>query len=314
MNSNRKKILLAVDGSDQSLKAVRYVSKILPSTNLELILFNTFSKIPESLYDLAKEPQYDQRIAKAEELEQCQKILIDSINKFMDETRQILIEAGFPDEAITIDSHERKEGIARDIITESMNGYSAVVVGRSGLSKFKDFVLGSVASKLINTLTHISICLVGGDPAPGKILLAADESDGAMRAVNFVGGMFGNSAFQVTLLHVVRGFNIFEQRYENLLDVKQDEKWMEVGKNEMVFDKARTRLMKAGLDPKLLTTKLITGVSSRAAAIIQEAKEGGYGTIVVGRRGLSEVKEFSMGRVSRKVVELGRKHAIWVVS
>ena len=53
---------------------------------------------------------------------------------------------------------------------------------------------------------------------------------------------------------------------------------------------------------------------TKSDAIVKEANEGGYGTIVVGRRGLSRVREFFIGRVSMKVIQLARKHAVWVVS
>jgi nucleotide-binding universal stress UspA family protein len=69
-----------------------------------------------------------------------------------------------------------------------------------------------------------------------------------------------------------------------------------------------------GFDPKALTVKTVTGVSTRAAAIVQEASEGRYGSIVVGRRGLSKVYELSMGCVANKVIQLARDHAVWIVS
>ena len=82
-----------------------------------------------------------------------------------------------------------------------------------------------------------------------------------------------------------------------------------------VFDEARTRFINGGFDPNRITTKFIRGVSSRAGAIVEQAKLGGYGTIVVGRRGISKIEEFVMGRVSNKVIHLAKKGmAVWVIS
>jgi len=36
--------------------------------------------------------------------------------------------------------------------------------------------------------------------------------------------------------------------------------------------------------------------------------------LLVGRRGLSEVGDFVIGRVSSKVVQVGRKHSVWVIT
>ena len=44
------------------------------------------------------------------------------------------------------------------------------------------------------------------------------------------------------------------------------------------------------LGKERISTKIITGVLSRAAAIVKEAGQENYDTIVLGRRGLSQVK------------------------
>lgn len=80
-----------------------------------------------------------------------------------------------------------------------------------------------------------------------------------------------------------------------------------------VFDEGRTRLIKSGFKPYQIKTRIITGAHSRAGAIFQEAKLHGYGTIVVGRKGLSKVREFFMRRVSNKVIHMAKKQAVWVV-
>ena len=92
--------------------------------------------------------------------------------------------------------------------------------------------------------------------------------------------------------------------------------YIEAAKRQMdkAFEKGKGLLMKSGFESVQITTKIITGAHSRAGAITGEAKEGGYGTIVVGRRGLSTVPDFSMGRVSNKVIHMAKKQAFWVVS
>jgi nucleotide-binding universal stress UspA family protein len=83
---------------------------------------------------------------------------------------------------------------------------------------------------------------------------------------------------------------------------------------ESVFEEGSSRLEKAGMSRSQITIRLAKGVLSRAGAVIEEALEGGYGTIVVGRRGLSYVEEFSMGRVSNKIIHMVKEFAVWVVS
>jgi nucleotide-binding universal stress UspA family protein len=311
MKSDPIKLLLAVDGSNQSLEAVRYVSHVFTPQQTKVVLFHVLSKVPEFFYDLGKNPPH-----RGEVINKWETALRDSIENFMSQARQLLIDGGIPHNAMEIKIRSIEAGITRDIIAESMSGYRALVVGRSGLSESKDFPIGSVSNKLIEKLSHCSVWVVGGNPTPGRILLAVDESDGAQRAVDYVGTMLYGAPFEATLLHVVRRPDRFHQRFQNVFSQNFEKEWIDAGRNkiESMFDGYRSLLMRAGFDEGRLTTKLITGVSSRAGAIIEEARKGGYGTIVVGRRGLSKVQEFFMGRVSRKVIQLGTEQAVWVVS
>lgn len=58
------------------------------------------------------------------------------------------------------------------------------------------------------------------------------------------------------------------------------------------FDTAKRHLEEHRFAGDQIDTKVITGVVSRAGAIAEEVETGGYGTIVVGRRGLSKGNVF----------------------
>lgn len=313
MTTNRRRILLAVDGSQQSLEAVHYVSRCFPPQKTEIRLFNVLNKVPEFFYDLGKQPQFQKSVI---EIRAWERTIRDSIENFMGEAHRILTEQGIPQEAITVEIREILRGTAKEIIAEAAKGYDGVVIGRFGLSKFKDLIIGSVASKLLSALTHLSLCVVGGRPETEKILLAVNESEGALRAVDYVAKMTAEVQREVTLLHVIRGFNILQQRDDFALDQDIEKIWLELTKHgiEPVFNEARNRLTKAGLEGARIRTKIIAGATSRAAAIVHEARSGGIGTIVLGRRGLSGTKEFLMGRVSNKVIQASKSEAVWVVS
>jgi nucleotide-binding universal stress UspA family protein len=308
----QKKILVAVDGSEGALQAVRYVSNTFLSHPTKVVLFHVLSSLPEFFYDLGETPRIPQTTAT---IVGCEIALRESINKFMSEARDILVRAGISEERVEIYIHDREEGIARDIIRESGHEYSAVIIGRNGLNKVNGFVLGSAASKVVERLINIPIIIVGGKPNPARILIALDQSNDAMQAVEYLGTILDGSAFTVTLFHVVRGFNFLDQRFGPVIKLTHKKEWLEEAKLAMkpVFEEARSRLVDAGLDPKRINTKLVEGANSRAGAIVEEATKGGYGTIVVGRRGVSKVYEFLMGRVSNKVIQMAKDQAVWVV-
>ena len=295
---HRRKILLAVDGSDQAFEAVRYVSLLFPPNCMEVVLFHVMTKVPESFWDVEKEPAYSNKVATTRAWELQQK---KEIQEFMEKARRLFLDQNAPEDAVRIKIQERKVGIARDIIYESQNDYHGVVVGRWGMSQLKDFLSGSIANKLIGRLINVPLCVVGGTPQIGKILVAIDASEGAMRAIDYVGDMVDSLHWEITLFHAVR-------------DLDREELHRAEKSMEYVFEEASGHLEKAGFNSNQITTRMITGVSSRAGAIVVEVLKEGYGTIVVGRRGLSHVEEFFMGRVSNKVIQMARKMAVWVVT
>jgi nucleotide-binding universal stress UspA family protein len=155
--------------------------------------------------------------------------------------------------------------------------------------------------------------MIGKIPLDEKILVSVDSSENAMRAVEYVATTLGGFDFNVTLLHVIRGIRYFQAEIPDLFLPKVH---IEVAEKEIssVFDKAKNCLTDAGFRSDQISTKVISDAYSRAEAIVKEAREGDYGTIVLGRRGLSRVEEFFMGRVSKKVIQTIRNRAVWVVT
>jgi len=307
----QKKILLAVDGSDRSFETVRYVSKIPPFHQMQVVLLYVYRGVPQNYSDLGKAPQFKESVRSARAWEAQQK---EALKEHSKKVTQILLDAGFPKEAVSVKIRHRKKGIARDIIKEAHEGYDFVVVGRKSTGKIKELALGSVATKLVEKISFNTLVVVGKSVEPGKVLLALDGSKGSMQAVDCVGATLGDcDACETELVHVIREDHTFDRDGQQF--VLKDSS-IEEAKESIItfFNEAKSRLIKSGFESEQINTKIISGVDSRSVAIIREATKGGYGTIVVDRRGLSKVKEFFMGRVSNKIIQLARNKAVWVVT
>ena len=304
MGNHKGKILLAVDGSDQAFEAVRYVSQLFPPKRMEVVLFHALSKVPEGFWDVEKSPEFKHKLSSVAAWATREETVIREI---MQRARQLFLDKGVPEDKVSVKIGERKKDIAKEIMAESQRGYDAVVVGRLGKSQLKDLVWGSVANKLIARLTDVPVCVVGGSPQVGKILLAMDTSQEAVKALDFAGTMMDITDCEVTILHVIRGLESWTaDAGEELQEAERAAK--------ILLENAIDRLERAGLNRDRISTKIRSGAASRAGAIVEEARNSGCGTIVVGRRGLSRVKEFFMGRVSKKVLQLAKWNAVWVVS
>lgn len=318
--SVRDRILVSIDGSVHSLETVRYISSILDRDRFEVVLFHVVTRVPESFIDFEKKvPAYRYRIVSVEAWEKQQQ---KGIQGFMEKARGMLLDAGFPDEAITLRIDDRKVGIARDIAAESRNGYKALVVGRRGLSDLKDFMLGSVAEHVLG-LVSVPVWIVVGSRRPIKVLACMDGSEGSMLSLTHLADVMDISKhFEITLFHAVQSFRgfrnfmrgVFSSEGDRAAIEKMDKELDEVASlMEPSFDKAKGALISRGVDPARIHQKIARGAAHSAQAIMEEAEKGEYDTILVGRRGLSKVEEFIMGRVSNRVIHMAKDKTVWVV-
>jgi nucleotide-binding universal stress UspA family protein len=305
----KKKILVPIDGSDRALNTVRYVARIEPFRNMDIVLFHVFNSVPEGYWDLGKDPRSTSTVTQVRSWEIGQR---KRINLYMERALQLLLRAGVPSESIIIKIQNRKKGIARDIIREARNGYDAVVTRRRGMTGLRRIVLGSVATKLLSQITFLPLILVGKLPPNHKILLAFDGSENAMGAVKFVGSLLGGCDYEMNLFHVIRSNGEVGPEYRHIFSSKE---FGRVVSKEMAssLKAAQAELVNAGLKADKVSTKIVIGPTSRAGAIADRAKQENFRTIVMGRRGHSSVREFFVGRVTNKVIHMARDRTVWVV-
>ena len=305
------KLLAAIDGSEQSINAVRYISRIFPVYNTKVDLLHIRTELPESIFDLGKDPAVPPGI---NSLNVWSNQMDNKINEFMTEAKKILTDAGFPPELVNIIIQSKENGFARDILKVSKTGYSLVVVGRTGISKIKGIIMGSITAKLTGKTPHTPVVAVGGNPDSKKILIGFDGSDNAMKAIDYIIKLLGDTDCEITLTHVIRPLlNPYGQR--RFFSPAEEAEWIAIKTKiiEPAFARAENFLKYGGFSSSQISKVIISSKTSRAAAIVQKTQEEDYGTVVVGRRGISKVEEFNMGRVSRKVLNMITEAAVWIV-
>jgi nucleotide-binding universal stress UspA family protein len=82
---------------------------------------------------------------------------------------------------------------------------------------------------------------------------------------------------------------------------------------EEMLSQAKTYLLERDVPEFAIRTRLETRATGVAQAILTEAKAGGYGSIMIGRRGISRTERFLFGSVSNKIVQQAKGMAVWVV-
>ena len=146
---------------------------------------------------------------------------------------------------------------------------------------------------------------------PKKILLAIDNQESSMRAVNYVGRVIGSCpGFSITIIHVIEkpSEDFFENEAQITAHIESSAR-----EAEALLEKARQILLEHGLQPESISFDApVKTCDSMASCIIEEARED-YGTLVVGRRGIPKSEEFLFGSVSKKIIDYSKKCTVWVV-
>jgi len=190
-----------------------------------------------------------------------------------------------------------------------------VIIGSTGRSRLETFFSGEVASKLLEHCWTCPVWVVEGAVNSKKVLIAMDSSDNALRAVDHAGFMLSGTDSQVTLFHSKRHLRRFLPQEVIEAAPEIEELWKHKAAEQIApyMKKAKDTLIQAGLAEEQINAKVVDGSRSAAADILKEARSNAFGTIVLGRKGHSGVKEFFMGSITSKILQDSGGMAVWVV-
>lgn len=153
-----QKILVAFDTSANAMRAVEYIANHFAPEN-KVTLFSV-TKEPVSLHEMHA-PELTSYFASKKgtfmELEKEKRKLLDEA---MQKAKERLLKAGYRADNLAVKVEVNKKGIAREIVKEAQTGYDIIVLGRRGLTEFKEYLLGSISQKVLHTAKDISVLLV----------------------------------------------------------------------------------------------------------------------------------------------------------
>ncbi|MDY6951408.1 MAG: universal stress protein [Thermodesulfobacteriota bacterium] len=306
-----KKILLAVDGSIHSTNAVTYAARISAMVpDLAYTLFHVQPTLSQYLLDEAEKD-----LKARTELKKLIQRNTELAQGILEKHRAKMVRMGIKEDRIEISTQKKIMGICKDILDGAQKGlFDAIVVGRRGLSRIQETLMGSITTKLVEHSQVIPLWVVDGNVTSMKLMLAVDGSEASLRAVDHLCFMVGgNEEIKLTLFHV-------RQKFGDYCPVNFDEKG---GPVAQVMDQGEKRCIdrfhalaldkfkEAGIKEYQVEINVTKGTMDAGKAIVNEAKKGKYGTVVVGRSGTN--KAFFMGSVSRHVLNKVSERAVWLV-
>ena len=146
-----KHFLIAVDESESSKRAVLYVADMIGG----------FPGFRVTLLSIIPEPEEDFFDSEEEEIAWTKEKMA-AANRMLDNYRQIMIQAGFPEDKVRIRSCVGEEKSFSEAILDTRCDLTCctVVVGRHHKSKTEEFLFGSTSTRLIREAKNCAVWVV----------------------------------------------------------------------------------------------------------------------------------------------------------
>lgn len=281
------RLLLAVDGSRDAETATEWVSRFLiPERTVVLVL--SVAALPDlPLESGIMKDLRDTVLAHARQV---------------GEAARASLGPRWPDATVRV-----SEGDPREEIVRAAEEWKAevVVVGARGLGALKGFFLGSVSLAVARHARCPVLIVKGPLGELQNVLIALDGSPDSLEALRFLASLSLGPSVNTCLLNVVEPVRIprsapqfIRARLRRAAAALEQERRTQA---EAMLSRAAAT---AGGREQAVELRVTTGTPGEA--IVQAAKQGGSGLVVVGARGLGVVERLLLGSVSEKVLHDAR--------
>jgi nucleotide-binding universal stress UspA family protein len=308
----QKRIIVPVDGSENALKSLDYINLLFgPEHNIKTTLFYVMPRLPPILVEEIKKSKET-----VNQLQDIESRNTEMAERLLKAAKDRLLDMGFSKETVEAVFRKVEVGIARDIVHWSEKKKAdAIFITTRGRSRLETFFLGEIAAKVLEYCRVCPVWMLKGSIRNKHVLVAVDNSKNALRAVEHAGFMLSGTDVRITIFHSKRDVRRFVP-YAVLNEFPEVQKfWRHKAGEEIVpfMQKAKDLLLAAGLKEAQITSKVTDVSRSAAADILEEAQNRAAGTIFLGMRGYSEVKDYAMGSVTRKVLNQAKDLTVSII-
>lgn len=307
-----QKILLPYDGSPSARLALQFAATMVranPAANtlLTLLYVSSGGYLARHLQNV------DLRTVRLEATEEWRRIRqyrIDrEIKPLLAEGQQLLAQSGIQT-PLAVQIEEGKIG-EQILAVAQHDGYSAIIMGRRGLSPLKELMLGSTTQYVLTHAQAVNVFVVGrgygeaSPPPPFPLLLPVDGSEPSLLAVRQAAQLIKDWPEEqraIVLLHVVD--------LALLGQTLSGEAQILIAEGSKALAAAREILGQTGIHTGV-EEKMLSGIP--AQVIAQEARERRCPLVIMGSAGHSFLSRLILGSITHSVLHLASQPTIGVI-
>jgi len=313
MKIMERKILVAVDGSVYSRNEIHYLERLfdgLDTVNFHFIRIISVSSLPPG-------SEWVNELDRMSMLSPEARKKFAASTQFMKDVVSQLTRRGFSAERITTSVRVSRVGVADDLVSEARKGmYDALLVGRRGIGKIGEMVMGSVSGSMLEKCFDIPLWVIDGQVNSRKFFVPVDGTLHCLRAVDHLSYILqDNPHAEITLFHSEAMMAHKDTDPPDVFHEQWGKEWCDehIDHPDAIFHAPEQILLENGFPAERISRlEKKIGVDP-ARDIIKQAVKLDEGTIVMGRRGHNDPKGF-MGGVSDRVMRSAEKVAVWLVS
>lgn len=307
-----RKILVALDGSRHSRNTLHYLAELFADqadVHLHLLSLVTGASLAPGSEWLSEAERANMMSP------QTRKKLVTH-KGFLREADAFLTEQGLAPERISREAGISSGNVALDIAHRARQGmYDAVAVGRRGMSRLEEMLLGSVSNDIAEHSHDVPLWVVDGRIDSQRFLVPVDNTPYSLLAVDHLAFILRDhpraeiTLFNSTAILAARPSPDPEEFHRHW-----DPSWCEqhLNRPDRLFHAPRQILLEGGF-PVQRVSELATSTGFEPSRqIIRQALVDGYGTIVMGRRS-PEMRKGIFRGVSDRVLLMAEQVAVWVI-
>ncbi len=307
-----KKLLVAVDGSVYSSNTLHYLEQLFARLDdIRLHLLSVITCNPSEAASAWLDKSELMSTLNSEEQRRCA-----TAKKFLHTAAARLERNGFGTEQVSTEVKISTTSPAAEVLNTARKGtYDALVLGRRGVSKLEELIMGSVSSTMFEKCHDVPIWIIDGQVDSRKFLVPVDGSHFTLQAVDHLCYMLQNNPYaEITLFHSAAMFAQKQDLNQGYCNRLLSPEWCleHSADADLYFLAPRQMLINSGFPPERIHRLQTNKGMYPSRQIVRQALIDDFGTIVMGRRDREIVKGV-FGSVTEKVVAMSENTAVWIV-